>query len=112
MRPVESSTTNRYGVIARNKWIALGRCPIPREGLCPLDPHQGWALDAICWVREERGPTRTLKRHGRPPFLPGTINGIQGPALVGVEGAKPLAGFGAEPQGFLSLPRLPRQMKQ
>ncbi len=38
-----------------------------------------------------------MKRHGWPPFPPDPIDGIQGPALVGVEGAKPLAGSGAEP---------------
>ena len=86
---------------------ALGLRPKPREGLCPLNPHQGWALDAISWVREVRGPTRTLKRHGWPPYLPDpTDRGPGAVPLVGSKG-KALAGFGVEPQGFLPLP-LPR----
>ena len=90
----------------------MGLCPKPHEGRCPLDPHQGWALDAVYWVWEERGPTRTLKRHGWPPFLPNPTD--RGPGAVPLVGSKgeALAGFGAEPRGFLSLTRLPLQMTQ
>ncbi len=64
------------------------------------DPHQGWALDAVYWVWEERGPTRTLRSHGRPPFLPDPIN--RGPGAVPLVGSKgeALAGFGAAPKAF------------
>jgi len=86
---------------------ALGRRPKPREGFA-LRTHQGhgpWT--AIGWVRDERGPTMAFQRPCRPPFFPDPMNGIQGPALVGVEGATPLAGFGAAPRGFLSFTQLP-----
>ncbi|GEM_PF-2536824 len=78
---------------------ALGRCPKPREGLCPLDPHQGWALDAIYWVRDEMGPTRMLKRHGWPPFFPDPTDRSPGAVpLVGSKG-EALAGFGGYKPG-------------
>ena len=86
---------------------ALGLRPKPREGLCPLDPHQGWALDAVYWVWEERGPTVPSQRPCWPPFLPDPMNRGPGAApLVGSKG-KALAGFGAEPQGLRPSPDCP-----
>ena len=51
---------------------ALGLRPKPREGLCPLDPYQGWALDAVYWFRGERGPTMAFNVRVGPlsPLIP------------------------------------------
>ena len=51
--------------------VELGLRPGPREGLCPLDPHQGWALDAVYWVWGNGGqPWRFNVRVG--PLSPQT----------------------------------------
>ncbi len=50
----------------------MGLRPKPREGLCPLDPYQGWALDAVYWFRGERGPTMAFNVRVGPlsPLIP------------------------------------------
>ncbi len=107
-----ATMTVAFGRRSGERKKASGLRPKPREGFA-LRTHQGlgpWT--AIHWVRSERGPTLAFQRPCRPPFPPDPVNGIQGPALVGIEGAKPLAGSGAEPRGFLASPKLPRQMRQ
>ena len=86
----------------------MGRCPKPREGFA-LRTHQGLRpLDRDPLGHGGKGADRGVSKSVSAPFPHDPINGIQGPALVGVEGAKPLAGSGAEPRGLRRY-RLPPQ---
>ena len=87
---------------------ALGLRPKPGEGRCPFEPRQGGGpppSQGQAWTRligvfEDGGAYTDVETSWMAPLLQTPQrDGIQGPALVGVEGAKPLVGSGAKPRG-------------
>ncbi len=95
---------------------ALGLRPKPGEGRCPFEPRQGGGpppSQGQAWTRligvfEEGGPTRTLKRHGWPPFFKHPKE-MASKALPwwGSRGQSPSWGPGRSPGAAKSRSRLP-----